>query len=75
MQVKDRVKKLLEEVRPQLQADGGDIELVGVENGVVTLRMKGACVGCPMSNITLQWGIVSCIKKRIPEITNVDVVQ
>ena len=70
--VKDRVEKALEQLRPQLQADGGNIELVEVKNGVV--KMKGACAGCPMSTMTLQWGVESFLKKKIPEIVMVEAV-
>ena len=73
--VKDRVEKALEELRPQLQADGGDIELLGVENGIVKVKMKGACAGCPMSTMTLQWGVENFLKKKIPEIVKVEAVQ
>ena len=72
--VKDRVGKALEELRPQLQADGGDIELVQVKNGVVKVKMKGACAGCPMSTMTLQLGVESFLKKKIPEIARVEAV-
>ena len=70
--VRDRVEKALEELRPQLQADGGDIELLGVENGIVKVRMKGACAGCPMSTMTLKMGVEQYLKKNIPEIVRVD---
>jgi len=70
--VRDRVEKALEELRPQLQADGGDIELLGVENGIVKVRMKGACAGCPMSTMTLKMGVEQYLKKKIPEIVRVD---
>ena len=70
--VRDHVEKALEELRPQLQADGGDIELLGIENGVVKVRMKGACAGCPMSTMTLQWRVENFLKKKIPEIVRVD---
>ena len=70
--VRDRVEKALEELRPQLQADGGDIELLVIENGVVKVRMKGACAGCPMSTMTLQWRVENFLKKKIPEIVRVD---
>ena len=72
--VKDRVEKALEQLRPQLQADGGNIELVEVKNGVVKVKMKGACAGCPMSTMTLQWGVESFLKKKIPEIAKVEAV-
>ncbi len=73
--VKDKVEKALKELRPNLQADGGDIELLGVENGIVKVKMKGACAGCPMSTMTLQWGVENFLKKKIPEIVKVEAVQ
>ena len=73
--VVDRVKKALEQVRPQLQADGGDIEYVGFDDGIVKVRMKGACNGCPMSAMTLQWGVENFLKKHIPEVKKVQSVQ
>jgi Fe-S cluster biogenesis protein NfuA len=73
--VKDKVEKALQELRPQLQADGGDIELLGVENGIVKVKMKGACAGCPMSTMTLQWGVENFLKKKIPGIVKVEAVQ
>ncbi len=73
--VKDKVAKALEEMRPQLQADGGDIELVEVENGIVKVKLKGTCAGCPMSTMTLQWGIENSLKKKIPGIVKVEAVQ
>ena len=72
--VKDKVEKALKELRPQLQADGGDIELVEVENGIVKVKMKGACAGCPMSTMTLKRGVESFLKKKIPEIAGVEAV-
>ncbi len=71
----DRVKKALEEVRPQLQADGGDIEFVRFDNGIVKVKLKGSCSGCPMSTMTLQWGVENYLKKRIPEVKKVEAVQ
>ena len=73
--VKDKVEKALKELRPQLQADGGDIELVEVKNGIVKVKMKGACAGCPMSTMTLQWGVENFLKKKIPGIVKVEAVQ
>jgi len=73
--VKDKVEKALEELRPQLQADGGDIELVKVEKGIVKVKMKGACAGCPMSTMTLQLGVENFLKKKIPGIVRVEAVQ
>ena len=72
--VEERVRKALEEIRPRLQADGGDIGLVGVENGVVKVKLKGACAGCPMSNMTIQWGVERYLKSRIPEVESVEAV-
>jgi Fe-S cluster biogenesis protein NfuA len=72
--VKDRVGKALEQLRPQLQADGGDIELVEVKNGVAKVKMKGACAGCPMSTMTLRLGVERFLKKKIPEIARVEAV-
>jgi Fe-S cluster biogenesis protein NfuA len=70
-----RVKKALEEVRPQLQADGGDLEYVGLDNGIVKVKLKGACSGCPMSTMTIQWGVENFLKKRVPEVKKVEAIQ
>ena len=70
-----KVKQALEQVRPQLQADGGDIEFVAFDNGIVKVKMKGACNGCPMSTMTLQWGVENFLKKRIPEVKKVEAVK
>lgn len=72
--MKEKVKKALNEVRPSLQADGGDVELVDVENNIVKVKLKGACAGCPMSQMTLKQGIERYIKKMVPEITSVESV-
>jgi Fe-S cluster biogenesis protein NfuA len=72
--VKERVSKVLESIRPGLQMDGGDIELVSVDDGVVKVRLTGACSGCPMSMMTLQMGVERAIKREIPEITKVESV-
>ncbi len=68
---KDQVNQVLEKIRPSLQADGGDVELIGVEKDVVKLRLRGACCGCPMSEMTLKNGIEKMLKKEIPEIKSV----
>jgi Fe-S cluster biogenesis protein NfuA len=73
--VREKVEECIGEVRPQLQADGGDIELLEVEKGVAKVKLKGACQGCPMSAMTLQWGVIGCIKKRVPEITEVEIIK
>jgi Fe-S cluster biogenesis protein NfuA len=69
--MKEKIEEALKKVRPSLQADGGDVELVGYEDGVVKLRLKGACGGCPMSQMTLKMGIERILKKEIPEIKEV----
>jgi Fe-S cluster biogenesis protein NfuA len=72
--MREKVEKALNDVRPSLQADGGDVELVDVENNIVKVRLKGACAGCPMSQMTLKQGIEQYIKKLIPEIISVESV-
>ncbi|MFZ5516032.1 MAG: NifU family protein [Candidatus Zhuqueibacterota bacterium] len=67
----EQVKKTLEKVRPSLQADGGDVELVSVQDGVVKVRLTGACGGCPFSQMTLKMGIERIIKEDIPEVKEV----
>ncbi len=73
--MKAEVEKAIREIQPHLRADGGDIELVDVDlEGVVKVRLKGACVGCPMSQMTLQWGVERYLKNRIPEVKRVETV-
>lgn len=73
--MKDRVELALAKVRPALQADGGDVELVDIgADGVVKVRLKGACGGCPMSQLTLKMGIERILKKEVPEVTAVESV-
>lgn len=67
-----KVKQMLEKIRPMLQADGGDVEFVSIEGGVVKVRLKGACAGCPMSQMTLKQGIEKLLKKEIPEVKSVE---
>jgi len=70
--VKDRIEKALEKIRPALQADGGDVEFVDVsEDGVVQVRLTGACGGCPMSQMTLKMGIERMLKQEVPEVKEV----
>jgi Fe-S cluster biogenesis protein NfuA len=71
---KTEVAKTLEEVRPHLQADGGDVELVDVVDDVVKVRLKGACAGCPMSQMTVKWGVENYLKKKIPGVKSVEAV-
>jgi Fe-S cluster biogenesis protein NfuA len=70
--MKDQVKQVLDKIRPSLQADGGDVELVDVVDGVVKVRLKGACAGCPMSQMTLKNGIEKFLKREIPEVRSVE---
>jgi Fe-S cluster biogenesis protein NfuA len=69
-----RVQNALEEIRPKIQADGGDIELVAIENGTLKVRLKGACAGCPMSALTLKQGVERFVKTKVPEIQRVEAV-
>jgi len=69
--VKENVEAALAKIRPALQADGGDVELVGVEDGVVKVSLTGACAGCPMSTMTLKQGIERILKEEIPEVKEV----
>lgn len=71
---REKVKKVLNELRPALQADGGDIELVDVANGVVKVRLKGACGSCPSSIITLKMGVEARLKEEIPDVEYVEAV-
>ena len=73
--MKEKVKKAIENIRPFLQQDGGDIELIDVVDGVVTVRLKGACGCCPMSQMTLKNGVEKALKKEIPEIIRVESIQ
>lgn len=72
--MKEKIEKVLDEIRPSLQADGGDVEFVDFEDGVVKVRLKGACAGCPMSQMTLAMGIERVLKERITEVEKVEAV-
>lgn len=74
---KAKVKQLLDEkIRPGIQMDGGDIELVEVTNeGIVKVKLTGHCVGCPMAGLTLFMGVERTLKQEIPEVTKVELVQ
>lgn len=69
--MKEKVEAVLAKIRPALQADGGDVELVGVDDGVVKVALKGACAGCPVATITLKQGIERMLKAQIPEVKEV----
>lgn len=73
--VEKRVQKALDEIRPSIQLDGGDVEFVAVQKGVVQVRLQGHCVGCPMSAMTLKLGIENHLKQKVPEIVRVEAVQ
>ncbi|MFH1760754.1 MAG: NifU family protein [bacterium] len=73
--MKEKVQRVLDVIRPNLQADGGDVELVGVENNIVKVRLKGACGSCPMAMMTLKNGIETRVRQEIPEIESVEQVQ
>jgi Fe-S cluster biogenesis protein NfuA len=72
--MKDKVEKSLNRIRPALQADGGDVELVDIVDGVVKVRLTGACGGCPMSQMTLKMGIERHLRKDVPEVKSVESV-
>jgi Fe-S cluster biogenesis protein NfuA len=70
----EKVQEVLNEIRPNLQNDGGDVELVNIENDIVQVRLKGTCAGCPYSTMTLKNGIEKLLKERIPSIKAVESV-
>jgi Fe-S cluster biogenesis protein NfuA len=73
--LREKIEDALNKVRPSLQADGGDVEFVDVDqDGVVKLRLTGACGGCPMSQMTLKMGIEKILKQNVPEIERVEAV-
>ncbi len=74
MLVEQEVREALEEVRPHLQADGGDVDFVEIKDGVVKVRLKGSCAGCPMSQMTIKWGVENFLKKKIPGIKSVEAI-
>ncbi len=73
MTLREKVEDALQKVRPSLQADGGDVQLVDVDaNGLVKVKLMGACGGCPMSQMTLKLGIEKVLKQNVPEVTSVE---
>jgi Fe-S cluster biogenesis protein NfuA len=70
--MEEKIKEILETIRPALQADGGDVEYIDFNDGVVTVRLKGACGSCPMSMMTLKQGIEARIRSQIPEVKTVE---
>jgi Fe-S cluster biogenesis protein NfuA len=69
--MREKVEAALNKIRPSLRADGGDVELVDVQDGVVKVKLTGACGGCPMSQMTLKMGIERILKKEVPDIKEV----
>jgi len=69
--MREKIEAAIDRVRPALQADGGDVELVEVKDGVVSVRLTGACGGCPMATMTLRNGIERIIKEEVPEVKEV----
>jgi len=69
--VEDEVRRALEKIRPAVRLDGGDIELVGIADGIVSIRLFGACDGCPMSPVTLRAGVERIIREDVPGIRSV----
>lgn len=69
-----RVDRALDQIRPAIRMDGGEVELVEVEEGIAKVRMVGACGGCPMSTMTLKMGIERAIRQQVPEVKSVEAV-
>jgi len=69
--MKEKIEAALNEIRPALQADGGDVELVDVDEGIVSVKLTGACAGCPLSTMTLKNGIERILRDRIPDVKEV----
>ncbi len=69
--MREKVEHALAQIRPALQMDGGDVQLVDIDDGVVKVRLMGACGGCPMSQMTLQMGVERAIRSEVPEIKSV----
>jgi Fe-S cluster biogenesis protein NfuA len=69
--MKEKIEAALKKIRPMLQRDGGNVELIEVEDGIVKVRLQGACAGCPMSQMTIKNGIERLLKQEIPEVKSV----
>jgi Fe-S cluster biogenesis protein NfuA len=69
--MRDKVEEVLNKIRPNLVSDGGNVELISVDDGRVELKLTGACAGCPMSTLTLKMGIERILKQEIPEVKEV----
>lgn len=73
--MEEAVLRALGKIRPAVQMDGGDIELVSVEDGIVTIRLFGACEGCPMSPVTLRAGVEAILREDVPEVREVVAIE
>ena len=74
--MREKVQEVINEIRPNLQADGGDIDLVDVgDDGIVKVKLRGACSGCPGAAMTLKMGVERILKERIPEVTGIENVE
>ena len=73
--MREKVEAILNEIRPQLEADGGSVELVDVNHGTVSVRLTGACAGCPMATMTLKGVIEQVLKEQVPEVEEVIAVE
>ncbi|HEX2295018.1 MAG TPA: NifU family protein, partial [Actinomycetota bacterium] len=73
--VEDRVREALEVIRPAIQMDGGDIELIGIHEGTVTVRLLGTCEACPISPVTLRHGVERVLRERVPGITEIVAIE
>ena len=71
MTEKEKVEAILNQIRPSLQADGGDIQLVSVKDGIVSVKLQGHCADCPMSQMTIKNGVERILKSQIPEVKEV----
>jgi len=72
--VEEKIKQVIDMIRPSLQADGGDVEFVAYEEGIVKVRLLGMCAGCPMSQMTIKGGVERILKQEIPEVKAVESV-
>jgi Fe-S cluster biogenesis protein NfuA len=72
--MRENVEKALQKIRPALQADGGDIELIDVRDGVVRVKLTGACGDCPMSQMTLKQGVEKVLREEVPEVKGLEAV-
>ncbi|MBN2650931.1 MAG: NifU family protein [Spirochaetales bacterium] len=72
--MEEEIKKYIQDVRPSLQADGGDVEFVRLENNIAYVKLKGSCHGCPMARVTLKQGIERYLKEKVPGLVSVESV-